>query len=156
LQAKWLQILALGTATVGLAWISTTSILAGESGALFWMGLEIAILVITVLTLDSWRFGFYLFLVLLLFDDLARKYMGNNMAIYFGKDLLVGIIYASIIFARKRGEALRFRPLFLVPLMLFFGLGVIQAFNPLSPSPFYGILGLKLYFYYVPLIYVGY
>jgi hypothetical protein len=33
---------------------------------------------------------------------------------------------------------------------------VIQAFNTWSPSILYGLLGLKLYFYYVPLIYLGY
>ena len=38
----------------------------------------------------------------------------------------------------------------------FFGLGLAQVFNPYSPSLFYGLLGLKLYFYYVPLMFVGY
>src|SRR2546422_7964590 len=31
-----------------------------------------------------------------------------------------------------------------------------QVFNPGSSSVFYGILGLKLYFLYIPLMYLGY
>ena len=40
-------------------------------------------------TLRDWRNGFYVFLVWLLFEDLVRKFLGNNLAIYFGKDVLV-------------------------------------------------------------------
>jgi len=39
---------------------------------------------------------------------------------------------------------------------LFLWLGLLQVFNPASTSIFYGILGMKIYFLYVPLIYVGY
>jgi hypothetical protein len=42
--------------------------------------------------LNNWRNGLYLFLIWLLFEDFARKYLGNNMAIYFGKDLLVLVV----------------------------------------------------------------
>ena len=49
-----------------------------------------------------------------------------------------------------------FRPPFRYALGLFFLLGLVQVFNPLSPSIFYGLLGLKLYFYYIPLMFVGY
>ncbi len=40
--------------------------------------------------------------------------------------------------------------------MVFFWFGLIQVFNPASTSVFYGIMGMKLYFLYIPLIYVGY
>jgi hypothetical protein len=39
---------------------------------------------------------------------------------------------------------------------LFVLFGIVQIFNPNSPSLVYGALGLKLYLYYVPLIFVGY
>ena len=39
---------------------------------------------------------------------------------------------------------------------MFVLLGLVQVFNPLSPNIFYGLLGLKLYFYYIPLMFVGY
>ena len=40
--------------------------------------------------------------------------------------------------------------------MLFFWFCLLQMFNPASNSIYYGILGMKVYFLYVPLIYVGY
>jgi hypothetical protein len=106
--------------------------------------------------LNNWRNGLYFFLAWLVFEDLARKYLGNNMAIFFAKDFLVGIVYLSFFLAYRRKEASTFRPPFLVPLLLLFWFGVMQVFNPASPSFAYGFLGLKLFFYYVPLVFVGY
>jgi len=34
--------------------------------------------------------------------------------------------------------------------------GFLQVFNPASPHLIYGILGMKLYFYYIPLMFIGY
>jgi len=34
--------------------------------------------------------------------------------------------------------------------------GVLQVFNPASTSLMYGLMGLKLYFFYIPLIFIGY
>jgi hypothetical protein len=41
-------------------------------------------------------------------------------------------------------------------LSFFFWLGVLQVFNQNSPHILYGLLGFKVYFYYIPLMYVGY
>ena len=49
-----------------------------------------------------------------------------------------------------------FRPPFLVPLLIFIWFGVIQIFNPASTHIMYGLMGIKIYFYYVPLMIVGY
>ena len=111
---------------------------------------------ICVAILQNWRSGFYLFLVWLLFEDLLRKFLGNNMWIFFAKDMIVGVTYISFLFMTWRKQVVVFRPPFLFWLGLFFWLGVIQIFNPNSPSIFYGILGLKIYFYYFGLIFVGY
>jgi len=48
-----------------------------------------------VAMLNSWRNGVYFFLAWLLFEDFARKFLGNNMAIYFAKDVLVAVVYLS-------------------------------------------------------------
>ncbi len=104
----------------------------------------------------EWRNGVYIFFAWLLFEDMVRKYMGNNMLIYFGKDILVGMIYLSFLAACWRRDEPLFRPPFGHALGLFFLLGLVQVFNSNSPSIFYGLLGLKLYFYYVPLMFVGY
>jgi hypothetical protein len=111
---------------------------------------------VVVAILNDWRRGLYLFLAWLLFEDLFRKYLGNNMAIFFAKDFLVVVVYLSYLISRRGMRTAAFRPPFLVPLLLFFWLGVIQVFNLLSTSIFFGLLGMKIYFLYVPLLFLGY
>jgi hypothetical protein len=106
--------------------------------------------------LSNWRNGLYFFLIWLMFEDFARKYLGNNMAIYFAKDVLAAALYLSFFLAYRRKEVTSFRPPFLVPILLFVWFGVMQVFNPASTNLVYGILGLKLFFFYVPLLFVGY
>ena len=45
--------------------------------------------------LRNWRHGVYCLLAWLLFEDFVRKYAGNNMAIYFVKDILTAVVYLS-------------------------------------------------------------
>src|ERR1700738_2120121 len=106
--------------------------------------------------LRNWRNGVYFFLGWLMFEDLARKYLGNNMAISFGKDVLLCVVYLCFFLAYRRKETQHFRPPFLVPLLIFFWFGFLQIFNLGSPSLFYGLLGMKIYFLYVPLVFIGY
>ena len=109
-----------------------------------------------VAMLNNWRTGLYFFLGWLLFEDLVRKYLGNNMAIYFGKDLLVLVIYISFYLAVRRRKEKVFRPPFLMPLLIFVWFGAAQIFNPGSTSIWFGLLGFKIFYLYVPLIFVGY
>lgn len=109
-----------------------------------------------VAMLNNWRNGLYFFLVWLLFEDLARKYLGNNMAIYFGKDFLVGIVFIAFFIAYRDKKVETFKPPFRAPLLIFMWFGIMQIFNPASTSVFYGLMGFKLDFYYVPLMFVGY
>jgi hypothetical protein len=111
-----------------------------------------------VAMLNNWRNGVYFFLAWLLFEDLARKFLGNNMMIYFAKDFLVAIVYMSFFIAyRRKDKGLQvLRPPFLAALLVFVWFGFMQVFNPGSTSIFFGILGMKLYFYYAPLFVVGY
>src|ERR1700730_5339353 len=113
---------------------------------------------IVVVVIDSSQKGLYLFLAWLLFEDLARKFLGNNMAIYFAKDALLLIVYLSFFAAYRRKEkgSETFRPPFLMILVIFWWFGAAQGFNPASTSLVYGLLGMKLYFAYVPLLFVGY
>ncbi len=131
-------------------------IITGSTQGLVVGGMAIALVVIVVNTLNDWRAGLFLFILWLLFEDLARKFMGNGLIFFFGKDLLAAITYASFLKAKAKGEVSWFKPPFLVPLALFFGLALIQVFNTASPSIIYGLLGLKLYFYYVPLMFNAY
>jgi hypothetical protein len=109
-----------------------------------------------VAILNNWRNGVYLFLAWLLFEDFARKFLGNNMAIYFAKDFLLLVVLISFLAAFRRKEVTIFRPPFLVPLLIFIWFGGMQIFNPASTSIWYGLMGFKIFFYYVPLMFVGY
>ena len=108
-----------------------------------------------LLALRDWRTGVMLLLVWLVFEDLPRKYLGNNLLIFFGKDLLAGAVYISFLLQLAARRVRLFQASFLVPLYLFMGLGVVQVLNPHSPNLLYGVMGLKIYFYYVPLMFVG-
>ncbi len=140
----------------GIVWGLVFWIVTGSTQALVMGAMAIAMVMVVVRTLHDWRSGFLLFIFWLLFEDLARKHMGNATILFFGKDVLAAVTYLSLYMAMRRRQAPWFRPPFLVLLALFFGLAAIQVFNTGSPSVLYGLLGLKLYFYYVPLIFVGY
>src|SRR5215813_4231198 len=131
-------------------------ILAGNMAGLAYAGMAVVVAAFVVSMLTSWRRGVYILFAWLLFEDFARKYLGNNMAIYFAKDLLAAVVYLSFFLDWRRRKAQGFRPPFLVPLMLMVWFGVLQVFNPASPSYIYGLLGIKLFFYYIPLLLVGY
>src|SRR5437879_13923383 len=81
-------LLAFAAAYVVAGWI-----IAGAMENLLWAGLALAAGAIFLSILNNWRSGFYFFLIWLLFEDLVRKYMGTNMAIYFVNDVLVGSWY---------------------------------------------------------------
>jgi len=140
----------------GTVWIIANWIISGSTEVLITGSIPIALAIIAFATLNNWRVGVLLFIPWLLFEDLARKYLGNGFILFFGKDVLAAITYVSLWRAKRRGEVAWFRPSFIVPLGLFFCLALIQVFNTWTPSVLYGFLGLKLYFYYCPLIFAGY
>jgi len=139
-----------------LAWEVGGKIVANDVGTLTFVALGFAAFAVAIAILRNWRSGFYLFLVWLMFEDLARKYTGNNLAMFFGKDVLLALVYVALFREIRRGREKTFRPPFLLFFSIFFWLGVLQIFNQNSPHILYGLLGFKLYFYYVPLLFVGY
>lgn len=142
---------------VALAAYEVAQLVLGQDiKSLIYLGLFIAGAIGVVIVLNDWRKGVYLLFTWILFEDLVRKYLGNNMSIYFAKDCLALLLYLSFFWARRMDRGQRFRPPFIVLLLCFLFLGIIQVFNPSSTSFFYGLLGMKLYFFYVPLMYVGF
>ncbi len=150
---------------VALAWLvavifaaykSAGAILAGDFNSLVYAALLFVGGAIVVAILNDWRRGFYLLVAWILFEDFVRKYLGNDMAIYFVKDALAIILYFSFFRARIAQRIEKFRIPFRIPLLIFIWFGFLQVFNPGSPSIFYGILGMKINFLYVPLIFVAY
>lgn len=142
--------------SVLLAWQVGGRIANDDWKPLAFFALGIVAFSISLVIIRNWRLGFYFFIVWLLSEDFARKFLGNNMALFFGKDILAFLTYISLyIDIRRRREKLFHAP-FLIPLLLFFWLAAVQVFNTNSPSILYGFLGMKIYFFYVPLMYVGY
>ena len=139
-----------------LAWQLGGQIAAGDILSLIFAAIGIAACIAAVSIFRDWRSGFYIFLVWLMFEDLPRKYLGNGTGLFFGKDIIVGVVYISFLGALRKGKEKLFRPRFLFPLILFMWLAVAQIFNPNSPSILYGVLGFKLYFGYMPLMFLGY
>ena len=133
-------------------------IISGDTASLAYSALAVAGGALAIGVLIDWRKGLYFLLAWLMFEDFARKFLGNNMAIYFVKDALLAVVYFSFLAAwrRKDKDIETFRPPFLPILLALVWYGAIQVFNPGSTSIFYGLLGMKLYFYYVPLMFVGY
>lgn len=146
----------LGLVVLAVIWELAAWIVAGSDRNLIMFGLGLVVIALVFNILNDWRTGVLIFLVWLLFEDLARKYLGNSLIVYFAKDFLVGIAYLSFYFAKRRGDVEVFKPPFVLPLGLFFVLAFVQVFNGFSPNIMYGLLGLKLYFYYVPLMFLGY
>src|SRR5258708_3863225 len=139
-----------------LAYEVAQLVLEGDISALVMSGMGFVGLAVVVAILNDWRRGLYLLLGWILFEDLFRKYLGNNMAIFFTKDVLTIVLYIAFFAARRDRLGKKFKLPFLIPLLIFIWFGVIQMFNPASSSIFYGILGMKVYFLYVPLVFVGY
>ncbi|HKW61457.1 MAG TPA: hypothetical protein VJN89_02835 [Candidatus Acidoferrum sp.] len=156
LRSSPLVVLGFAVFFAAAAYETARLVLAGDTTGLALVAMAAVLCILVVAILNDWRKGLYLFLAWLLFEDLARKYLGNNMAIYFAKDFLLLVIYISFLAAFRRKQISGFRPPFLIPLLLFVWFGVVQIFNPASTHIIYGLLGFKLFFYYVPLMFVGY
>jgi O-antigen ligase len=156
-KSRWLTF-AFFLVAIIVAYKAAGYIIANDLASLLYIALMFIILVFVLALLQNWRNGVYLFLAWLLFEDFARKFLGNNMAIYFAKDFLVLLVYLSFFAAyrRKDPDVQTFRPPFLPILLLLLWYAAIQVFNPGSTSIFFGLLGIKIYFYYVPLMFVGY
>jgi hypothetical protein len=151
-------LIGLGFAVFALlaGWQIAGVIAANDMRKLLFVAIAAAGCAAAVAILNNWRRGFYLFFVWMMFEDLVRKYTGNNLFLFFGKDILLALIYISFFAALRRKREKIFRPPFLLFLSLFFWLGVLQIFNENSPNVLYGLLGIKMYFYYVPLMFIGY
>jgi hypothetical protein len=156
-RAKFYSSVALFVFALLAAFEISQFVLTNDWNSLGFIVVGIAGLAFAVRILNNWRHGLYIFFGWLFFEDFARKFLGNNMVIYFAKDILVILVYMSFYLARRNSnEKVRFRPPFLMPLLIFVWFAAAQVFNPGSTSVFYGLLGLKLYFLYIPLMYLGY
>jgi hypothetical protein len=138
------------------AYKAAQAILSNDLVSLAYAGILLVGGAVVITILNNWRRGLYLLVGWILFEDFVRKYLGNNMAIYFAKDFLAIVLYLSFYRAKRTKPIEKFTIPFRIFLIVFFWFCLLQMFNPASTSIFYGILGLKVNFLYVPLIYIGY
>jgi hypothetical protein len=155
-ESKPLRSMVLIAGLFVLMWTLSGWIVSGSSFYLILTGVLCTGIVVLISILNDWRIGVFIFLIWLVFEDLIRKFAGNSLFIFFGKDIIIGMVYCSMLVAHRRGRLLVFKPAFLFWLGIFFCLGLVQVFNPHSPNIFYGLLGIKTYFYYIPVMFAGY
>lgn len=99
---RQVQGIALGLIVIGLIWEMASWIISGSDQTLIMFGLSVFVAALVVHILNDWRAGVLVFLVWLLFEDLARKYLGNSMTVFFAKDFLVGVAYTSYYVAKRK------------------------------------------------------
>jgi hypothetical protein len=87
-----------------VAYVSAGYIVSGDFNSLAFVAMIATGAVATAAILGNWRNGTYVFLAWLLFEDFARKFLGNNMDVYFAKDFLVLLVYLSFFAAYRRKE----------------------------------------------------
>ena len=85
-------------------------VLANDWNGLIFVAVITAGIVFAVRILKNWRQGLYIFFGWLFVEDFVRKYLGNNMVIYFAKDFLVILIYISFYSERRHLKNRHRRP----------------------------------------------
>jgi len=88
-------LLAFGFLAFGLliAYKLADYIVTNDFTSLAYAGMAVLGGIFVIAILNNWRNGLYFFFAWLLFEDFARKFLGNNMAIYFAKDFLLDVVY---------------------------------------------------------------
>src|SRR6266852_4237273 len=150
-------LITVGTLVVGAlaAYQAAEYVIRDDFTGITYAGMALVGGAIVIGILNNWRNGVYFFLTWLLFEDFARKFLGNNMAIYFAKDFLALVVYISFLAAILRKAVTSFRPPFLAPLLIFIWCGAMLIFRPASTSIWYGLMGFKIFFYYVQTVFLG-
>src|SRR6202035_2341561 len=104
-----------------------------------------------------WRQAVQIGMVLVVLEGAIRKWVvpGRQALAYFAKDVFFLGAYLGYLRSPAR---LRFPPARLPALSVTLGasaiLGLLEIFNPELPNVLVGILGVKSYFFYVPLLFV--
>src|SRR5207245_10184935 len=64
-------------------------VIAGDMAGLAMVAMAFVGCAVVIAILNDWRRGLYFFLAWLLFEDLARAFLSNNMPMCFAKDYLL-------------------------------------------------------------------
>lgn len=118
----------------------------------------VPLMLISIFILANWRFGVFIFFFWIVFEDLARKFSGNDLALFLVKDVLLIVTYASFLFSLKGEKESRDRlttPA-LLPIALWVAWGIVGVFNPGIRNPIVPVMGIRMNFFYLPLLFIGY
>jgi len=113
--------------------------------------------ILAAVILNSWRRGVILLFVWLLLEDIVRRLVpGQPSQMLLIKDAVVFLVYLSFLrfFILKKQKI--WKPPFMVALFLFAAVCVINVFNLNSPGLLFGLVGLRSYLWYLPLMFLGY
>lgn len=107
--------------------------------------------------LTNWELGIWILFIWIIFEDLLRKFMNNNMLIFFIKDIIFIITLFGFIIQKRNNITIpsSMRKLFL-PIVILFSWFLVQCFNPSLPNSLVALIGMKSYFLYIPLLFMGY
>jgi len=113
--------------------------------AIPWLGLLI-----------PWRSILVFCLFWIVFEALLRRYLVDDILLFFIKDLLFGVVYFRVL---STARALKGRVVADSQIVLFLGIlvvySLVQMFNPYLPNFVIGLLGFRIWFWYIPLMFVA-
>jgi len=107
--------------------------------------------------LRKWQSGVVLFFIFLILEDSARKIIpGQPSYVMLLKDIILFLTYSSFFFYFTLNHKKIWKPPFAAFLAILSFFLLVGIFNPNSPNLFFGLIGLRSYFWYAPLIFLGY
>src|SRR5262245_57154751 len=110
-----------------------------------------------LLAVRYWRHALFGVFVLLVFEGALRKWAfpSAQAQLYLVKDAILLAVYLGFVLDGRRNQpALRGAASIRIVLLLAFAFGCIEVFNPNSPSPLVGLVGVTKYFLYVPIAFI--
>lgn len=119
--------------------------------------LLLASLIVISISAQNWRRSVVAVLVLAVLEGALRKWVlpQASQLLYFLKDIvLIGAYLRFFLLEKALRPSLPYKNLIVVFVGLSLTWGICQAFNPSLGSPIIGILGLKNYYLYIPLMWL--
>lgn len=112
------------------------------------------------LSIMDWRKNVQFVLYLVVFEGAFRKWLlpEQSATVYLAKDIVILFAYLGYVFSKRTQPSARLGSawtFFHWILFLFLGFGALQLLNPRAERFEIGILGLKAYFLYIPLVYLA-